>query len=158
MLIAMFMNTLLSWPLCYNSHFAFPLACTYFSLVRVLNASQDAYYHVHTHFTITTFVCLMITTYYMMGNTFNKQEYHTKVVQHMKRDRLHDRAQPRIRALDFPITFSSHQLNTREQNYSTIEHEALAMIYEIKKVHRYLLACHFLFLRRSLNVIIIHDR
>ena len=53
--------------------------------------------------------------------------------------------QPGEGALDLPITFASRQLNSAEQNYSTTEREALAMVYSVKKFRHYLLASRFSF-------------
>ena len=46
---------------------------------------------------------------------------------------------------DSPIHYASQFLNNVEKNYSTTEHEALAMIYSVGKFRHYLLANHFVF-------------
>ena len=53
--------------------------------------------------------------------------------------------QPGQGALDLPITFVSQQLNFAKQNYSTMEQEALEMVYSVKKFRHYLLASRFSF-------------
>ena len=40
-------------------------------------------------------------------------------------------AQPREGSMDFPICYASRQLNNAEKNYTTIEREGLAMVYEV---------------------------
>ena len=45
-------------------------------------------------------------------------------------------------ALDLPMTFASRQLNSTEQNYSTL----WAMVYNVKKFRHYLLASCFSFI------------
>lgn len=47
--------------------------------------------------------------------------------------------------MDFPICYASHQLNSAEKNYTTIESEGLGMVYVVKKFQHYLLANTFLF-------------
>ena len=53
--------------------------------------------------------------------------------------------QPREHKMDYPIYFSSRQLNKAEQNYTTTEREGLAMIYSCWKFRHYLLAKKFKF-------------
>ena len=53
--------------------------------------------------------------------------------------------QPGKGALDLPITFTSRQPNSTEQNDSTTEQEGLAMVYNVKKFQHYLLASRFSF-------------
>jgi len=45
--------------------------------------------------------------------------------------------------LDHPIAFASRKLSKAEKNYSTIEHEGLAMVYALQKFRHYLLGGHF---------------
>lgn len=45
--------------------------------------------------------------------------------------------------LDHPIEFASRKLSKAEKNYSTIEHEGLAMVYALEKLKNYLLGRHF---------------
>ena len=45
----------------------------------------------------------------------------------------------------WPVYNSSKKLSTVERNYSTREHEALDMIYNINKVRHYLLGKKFIF-------------
>jgi hypothetical protein len=52
-------------------------------------------------------------------------------------------AQPGEGGLDHPIAFSSRKLSTTEQNYTTTEHEGLAMVYALQKFRHYLLGSHF---------------
>lgn len=47
--------------------------------------------------------------------------------------------------LDFPVSYTSRQLNTAKKNYTTTEREGLAMIYALKKFRHYLLANKFIF-------------
>ncbi|KAL3694004.1 hypothetical protein R1sor_007655 [Riccia sorocarpa] len=46
---------------------------------------------------------------------------------------------------DFPIYYASRQLNEAEKNYTTIEREALEMVYACKKFRSYLLGYPFVF-------------
>ena len=45
--------------------------------------------------------------------------------------------------LDHPIAFSSKKLSKAEKNYSTTEHEGLAMVYAVHKFRHYLLGGNF---------------
>ena len=45
--------------------------------------------------------------------------------------------------LDHPIAFTSRRLFKAEKNYSTTEHEGLAMVYVFQKFRHYLLCGHF---------------
>ena len=45
--------------------------------------------------------------------------------------------------LDHPIAFASEKLSKAEKNYSTIEHEGLAMVYMLQKFRHYFLDGHF---------------
>ena len=54
-------------------------------------------------------------------------------------------AQPGEKNMDFPISYASRQLNSAEQNYTTIEREGLGMVYVVKKLWHYLLASKFVF-------------
>ena len=47
--------------------------------------------------------------------------------------------------MDFLICHASRQLNIGEQNYSTIEHEGLGMIFVVKKYRHYLLVNKYVF-------------
>ena len=47
--------------------------------------------------------------------------------------------------IDSPIYYASRLLNNAENNYSTTEREALAMVYSVQKFRHYLLANHFTF-------------
>ncbi|MCO5586798.1 hypothetical protein L7F22_040740 [Adiantum nelumboides] len=47
--------------------------------------------------------------------------------------------------MDFPISYSSRQLNSAEKNYTTTEREGLGMIYAVKKFRHYLLSNKFVF-------------
>ena len=54
-------------------------------------------------------------------------------------------AQPHEHNMDFLVFYTSRQLNDVEKNYTTMEHEGLAMVYAVKKFRHYLLANHFIF-------------
>ena len=54
-------------------------------------------------------------------------------------------AQPHENNMDFPVSYSSRQLNSAEKNYTTTEWEGLAMVYVVKKFRHYLLANKFIF-------------
>jgi len=45
--------------------------------------------------------------------------------------------------IDHPVDFSSRNLSTAENNYTTIEREGLAMVYALQKYRHYLLGGHF---------------
>ena len=45
--------------------------------------------------------------------------------------------------LDHPIVFTSRRLSKAEKNYSTTEHEGLAMVYALQKYRHYFLGGHF---------------
>ena len=47
--------------------------------------------------------------------------------------------------MDYPIVYSSRKLNKAKQNYSTIEREALGMVFALQKYRHYLLANPFVF-------------
>ena len=47
---------------------------------------------------------------------------------------------------EHPITFALHTLTTSEQNYAQLEKETLALIFGIKKFHRYLYSRKFTFI------------
>jgi hypothetical protein len=47
--------------------------------------------------------------------------------------------------VDLLIYYASKLFNQAKKNYTTIEREALAMIYVMKKIRHYLLANHFIF-------------
>ena len=42
-----------------------------------------------------------------------------------------------------PIAFASHTLRKAERNYSQIDKEALALVWEVKNFHLTLFGCHF---------------
>lgn len=44
--------------------------------------------------------------------------------------------------MDHPIAFASHRLSKAKNNYSTTEHEGLAMVYVLQKYQHYLLRGH----------------
>lgn len=44
--------------------------------------------------------------------------------------------------LNHPIAFASRKLSKAKKNYSTMEHEGLAMVYELQKFRNYLLGIH----------------
>ena len=54
-------------------------------------------------------------------------------------------AQPYENNMDFPVSYSSRQLNSAEKNYTTTKREGLAMVYAVKKFRHYLLANKFIF-------------
>lgn len=54
-------------------------------------------------------------------------------------------AQPRERNMDHPIYFASRKLSTTKKNYTTIEREALTMVYSLQKFRHYLLGAPFKF-------------
>ena len=47
--------------------------------------------------------------------------------------------------MDYPIIYNSRKLNKAERNYSTIEREALGMVFSLQKYRHYLLANPFIF-------------
>ena len=47
--------------------------------------------------------------------------------------------------MDYPIVYSSRKLNKAKRNYSTIEKEALGMVFALQKYRHYLLANPFTF-------------
>ncbi|MCO5548151.1 hypothetical protein L7F22_001609 [Adiantum nelumboides] len=49
-------------------------------------------------------------------------------------------AQPGEKNMDFPISYSSRQLNSAKKSYKTTEREDLGMIYAVKKFRHYLLS------------------
>ena len=51
--------------------------------------------------------------------------------------------QPRAKGIDHLIAFASRQFSKAEKNYSTTEHEGLAMVYVLQKFCHYLLGGHF---------------
>ena len=53
--------------------------------------------------------------------------------------------QPRDDRMDYLIVYSSRKLNKEERNYSTIEREALGMVFALQKYRHYLLANPFIF-------------
>ena len=48
--------------------------------------------------------------------------------------------QPEDDGMDYPIVYSSRKVNKVEWNYSTIEREALGMVFSLEKYQHYLLA------------------
>ena len=54
-------------------------------------------------------------------------------------------AQPREHNMDFPVLYTSRQLNSAKKNYTTIEQEGLGMIYAVKQYRHYLLSNKFVF-------------
>ena len=53
--------------------------------------------------------------------------------------------QPGDDGMDYPIVYSSRKLNKAERKYSTIEREALGMVFALQKYRHYLLANPFIF-------------
>ena len=53
--------------------------------------------------------------------------------------------QPGDNGMDYPIVYSNKKLNKEELNYSTIEREALGMVFTLQKYQHYLLANPFIF-------------
>ena len=51
-------------------------------------------------------------------------------------------AQPHENNMDFPVSYSSRQLNSAEKKYTTTKREGLAMVYVVKKFRHYLLAIY----------------
>ena len=47
--------------------------------------------------------------------------------------------------LDHPVYFASRLLSKAEKNYSTMDREALGMVYAVQKFRHYLLATPFIF-------------
>ena len=47
--------------------------------------------------------------------------------------------------MDYLVVYSSRKLNKAERNYSTIEREALGMVFALQKYRHYLLANPFIF-------------
>ena len=47
--------------------------------------------------------------------------------------------------MEFPISYTSRQLNSTEKNLTTMEREDLSMVYAVKKFRHYLLANKFVF-------------
>lgn len=60
-------------------------------------------------------------------------------------------AQPGVGEIDQPITFESRKLSKEEKNYTAIEREALAMVYDLQKFRHYFLGSHFKCLQIILN-------
>ena len=54
-------------------------------------------------------------------------------------------AQPHEHNMDFPVSYASKQLSDAKKNYTTMEREGLAIVYNVKKFRHYLLANHFIF-------------
>ncbi len=52
-------------------------------------------------------------------------------------------SQPGAKGIDHSIAFPSPQLAKAEKNYSTTDHEGLAMVYALQKFRHYLLGGHF---------------
>lgn len=48
-----------------------------------------------------------------------------------------------MEGMDHPITFVNQRLSKAEKNYSTTEHDGLAMVYMLQKYRHYLLGGHF---------------
>jgi len=53
--------------------------------------------------------------------------------------------QPGERNMDHPVYNASRKLSTVERNYTTIDREALAMVYSLQKFRHYLLGAPFKF-------------
>ena len=47
--------------------------------------------------------------------------------------------------MDYPIVYSTQKLNKAKRNYSTIEREALGMVFALQKYRHYLLDNPFIF-------------
>ena len=54
-------------------------------------------------------------------------------------------AQPGETTVDHPVYFTSRKLSNAEWNYTTMEREALAMVYSLQKFRHYLLGGKFKF-------------
>ena len=54
-------------------------------------------------------------------------------------------AQPGENSIDHPVYFASRKLSTAERNHTTIEREALAMVYSLQKFHHFVLGGTFKF-------------
>ena len=54
--------------------------------------------------------------------------------------------QPGDDGMDYPIVYSNIKLNKVERKYSTIEREALGMVFTLQKYRHYLLANLFIFI------------
>ena len=51
--------------------------------------------------------------------------------------------QPDDHGHEGPVAYASRALNTAERNYSQIDREGLALIFAVKKFHKYLAGRHF---------------